>query len=741
VTRRSRRSAPATSTRWLLAGLALLAGGPAVCSVPTGAAASGPVAAAPPAPLEPELLEIGALARERGLPEARARLAAFAATGASRAALARTLEGLLAHGHDDPALALDRLEAEAAPAALEDWRLYVLADSAAALRRTERARAALLELLERHPDSPLRAQALVRLAELAWSAGDEPAAWARVEQGRSERLPRERAVALEKVAWQMAGARGDAARLREAARRLLVVDPLEASRMQVVESVSRHGGGSDWRLWLDADELLARSDALLAAELPAGALTTLAAVPAAARQLEWRLLEARALTASGRAADAHAALRDALAPDATGRAALAWQRALAAGAAASPAGRRTDAAAVATWRRLEREHLLEVARSEAAPQLARRALRRLAASYFEAGREPEALAAWRQLVQLEPADSAGAKPIWQRGWEAYAAGDARRAVALWAELGALYPDDPQARAGRYWTARALERLGDAAGARAAYRSITAVAVSDFYARQAGLRLAGDAAPPIAAPAPEPWPEDASLARARLLTDLGLDGLARAELELVAPGAEPRATAALTALVAAREGDTRGSLRQLRRAFPALGTALQASAPAAALELYYPLDFRAAIARAAAEQGLPAALVFGMVHQESGFDPAAHSRSGARGLMQLMPGTGREMAKKLGLPYSAGRLQDPEYSLRLGTGYFRRVLAMFDGNQELALAAYNGGPGRISRLWRAAGPTPELDRFLEGLTLEESRNYVKRIVVLAASYRSLYPDLG
>jgi len=742
VTRASHRPAPAAPARWLLAGLALLVGGPAVCGVPPGAGASAPVPAAP-APLDPELLEVGALARERGLPAARERLRAFAATSAPQAAFARTLEGLLAHGHDDPALALDRLaaEAEAAPAVLEDWRLYVLADSAAALKRSESARAALLELLSRHPDSPLRAQAQVRLAELAWGAGDESAAWARVEQGRSERLPRERAVALEKVAWQMASARGDGTRLRETARRLLVVDPLEASRMRVVEAVTRHGGGSDWRLWLDASELLARADALLAADLPAGALTTLAAVPAAARDLEWRLLESRALTASGRGADGYAALSPALAADASARAALDWQRALAASAAARPGGQRADPAAAAAWRRLEREHLLAVARSEAAPDLSRRALRRLAASYFEAGGEPEALAAWRQLAQLEPADTSGAKPIWQRGWEAYSAGDARRAVALWAELGALYPGDPQERAGRYWTARALERLGDPAGARATYRSITAVPVSDFYARQAALRLTADAAPPIAAPAPEPWPEDPLLARARLLTDLGLDGLARAELELVAPGADPRAAAALAALVAAREGDTRGSLRQLKRAFPVLGTALQGSAPAAALDLYYPLDFRAAIARAAAAQGLPAALVFGMVHQESGFDPAAHSRSGARGLMQLMPGTGREMARKLGLPYSTGRLEDPDYSLRLGTGYFRRLLAMFDGNQELALAAYNGGPGRISRLWRAAGPTPELDRFLEGLALEESRNYVKRIVVLAASYRSLYPDLG
>jgi soluble lytic murein transglycosylase len=221
----------------------------------------------------------------------------------------------------------------------------------------------------------------------------------------------------------------------------------------------------------------------------------------------------------------------------------------------------------------------------------------------------------------------------------------------------------------------------------------------------------------------------------------LDALATTEIELVGERAAPAAAAALEALVAARRGDRRASLRLLKLAFPALGTAHQGMLPEAALELYYPLDFREPIAQYARRADLPAALVFGIVHQESGFDPAAKSRSGARGLMQIMPGTGREVAKRLGLPFSTARLSDPDYSVRLGTTYLRQMLRTFDGNVELALAGYNGGPGRISRLWRAHGPDPELDRFLEGLALEEPRNYVKRILVLSESYRSRYPELG
>jgi soluble lytic murein transglycosylase len=140
------------------------------------------------------------------------------------------------------------------------------------------------------------------------------------------------------------------------------------------------------------------------------------------------------------------------------------------------------------------------------------------------------------------------------------------------------------------------------------------------------------------------------------------------------------------------------------------------------------------------QGLPPGLVFAIIHQESGFDAGAISHAGARGLMQLMNGTGRELARRLGLPYAKSKLTDPEYSVRLGTTYFRQLLGMFDGKLELALASYNGGPGRILRLWRASG-SPDLDRFVEGLRPEETKNYVKRILVISDSYQKLYPSPG
>ena len=113
------------------------------------------------------------------------------------------------------------------------------------------------------------------------------------------------------------------------------------------------------------------------------------------------------------------------------------------------------------------------------------------------------------------------------------------------------------------------------------------------------------------------------------------------------------------------------------------------------------------------------------------------RVGAKGLMQLMPATAREMSGKLGMDYHPSRLEDPEVNLRLGAAYLRQLIDEFDGNVELAVASYNGGPNRIRRLWKENGGG-ELDSFVETMTLDESRDYVKRVLVLADSYRQLYP---
>jgi soluble lytic murein transglycosylase len=273
--------------------------------------------------------------------------------------------------------------------------------------------------------------------------------------------------------------------------------------------------------------------------------------------------------------------------------------------------------------------------------------------------------------------------------------------------------------------------------------VAASDTGDFYRRQAAERLG---VPPVSsaielARSSDPWPKDPALLRAKLLTDVGLDKLAAREMDLVAAKAKPRDLFALRALVLGRQGNRRGSIALLREAFPALGGPRQSTVPEEILRAYYPLEYADTIRAAALANGLPPALVAGIIRQESAFDPRATSPVGARGLMQLMPLTAREMTSRLNLRAPAAGLYDPSYSISLGSAYLHQLLSGFGGNVELALAGYNGGPNRIRRLWEEAGPGAELDSFVETLHLDESRDYVKRILVLADSYRQLYPAIG
>ncbi len=735
---------------------ALVAAAELVYSPPAAATAGLPAVAPPFAPAQPLPADFAAAAiaaRSGGYPAASRLLSARLDDGEPEAGRARVVLGLMAWEAGRAAEA-DRLLAQGpGPLALEDLRLWALAEESAARNANRAARTALEELLRVVPDSPLRSASLLRLAELAFAANQVGDALAFIARGRSEPLSAQECEQFDSLAWKIGRATSDAADVREAARRLLVRSPLAAARLDVAGVLVTRPQG-DWREFLSAEDLLARAAALLQVDVPLGALATLDAVPQAARTLDWSLLRARALTAAQRGHDAlnelslaNAVLATDRAGSATGdqRATIEIERAHAAADAAlvrrgRPALPAAERAALRAEELAALRRAVELATS---PELKAAALRELYAELEAAGEIDAAIALLHALAKVAPGDALGARPLWERGWREYQAGNWTGAVGYWSELRDLYPAISYARSAYYWSGRAFEKLGDRERSRAAFVELTRADTADFYSRQAALRLAGS--PSTALPerdaAREEWPSDRRIERARWLSDLALDKLAAAELDRIAGSADGRAVAALRGLVLARTGVRRESLRELRKAFPQLATAHQESVPRAALELYYPRPYADQVTRLAGEKSLPASLVFGIVHQESGFDPAAKSRSGARGLMQIMPSTGKELARRLGMSFSTQRLFDPEYSLRLGTTYFRQMLGMFDNRVELALAGYNGGPGRIQRLWREQQSAGEVDRFLEGLTIVESRNYVKRILVLAESYRSLYSDLS
>jgi soluble lytic murein transglycosylase len=134
-----------------------------------------------------------------------------------------------------------------------------------------------------------------------------------------------------------------------------------------------------------------------------------------------------------------------------------------------------------------------------------------------------------------------------------------------------------------------------------------------------------------------------------------------------------------------------------------------------------------------------ALVLGITRQESGFDPLVRSGAGARGMMQLMPTTASILARKMGVSYSAGMLDEPDYNMRLGSSYLGQLVSQFSGSYVMAIAGYNAGPGRPTQ-WTAycgdprGGSTDPID-FIECIPFSETRNYVMRVMEGMQVYRA------
>lgn len=134
-------------------------------------------------------------------------------------------------------------------------------------------------------------------------------------------------------------------------------------------------------------------------------------------------------------------------------------------------------------------------------------------------------------------------------------------------------------------------------------------------------------------------------------------------------------------------------------------------------------------------------IHAITRQESQFDRQAISHAGARGMMQLMPGTAREVAGKLGMSYDAGSLTaDTNYNLTLGSTYFQQMLSYFGGSFPLAVAAYNAGPGNVNKWLRANGDPRgggiDMVDWIEAIPIFETRNYVQRVLENAVVYDTL-----
>lgn len=344
------------------------------------------------------------------------------------------------------------------------------------------------------------------------------------------------------------------------------------------------------------------------------------------------------------------------------------------------------------------------------------------------------------LAKVDPNQDAGLQHFWDKAWAAYARGDLKTATDLCTYIRATYRNPNVRRQAQYWYARSIERLGNKDEAAAIYREVAAAPYADIYAINAVARAAHREEVrdnPLKTKRPD-WPQIAEqtmpseLRLAYELTALADFRDTRLEIQRNLKRSNQPYADALMGDLYNSSGETLLMMRSLRRAYPQLATVEQDLVPAYFLRMYYPAKYQDAIIKNAKKNELDPYVIMGLIHQESYYNPKARSAVGATGLMQLMPATGKEIAHRI---HTGTNLENPDTNIRLGTYYFRMLVNMFGGNVNLAIASYNAGQGNVMK-WRRSAPRKPMDEFLESIPFPETRNYVKRVTMNAASYRRL-----
>jgi soluble lytic murein transglycosylase len=376
---------------------------------------------------------------------------------------------------------------------------------------------------------------------------------------------------------------------------------------------------------------------------------------------------------------------------------------------------------------------------------AEEALNNLGTHYILLNEDEQAAHVFKELYERFQKGTRAERAAWKYGWWKYKTGEYAETVRIFESAAAAFPRSDYRPSWLYWAARSHGKLGDAAQSSARMRLVFADYANSYYGRLAGKQLTRRATAtrldeeilPASyrqpAPASQAAPNEDVI---RLLLANGLYDDALNELRYAQrlQGTSPVLDATI-AWAYHRKGELRRAITLMRRAYPQFLTAGR-QVPPEILQVIFPLTYWDVIKRHAAARGLDPYLIAALIAQESTFDPRIRSVANAWGLMQIVPATGRRLARTAGMKrFSTSMLTNPETNIRLGTLHFSRLVRQFGGT-HYALASYNAGENRVVR-WKAERPGIDDDEFIDDIPFPETQNYVKRILGTAEDYQMLY----
>ncbi len=379
------------------------------------------------------------------------------------------------------------------------------------------------------------------------------------------------------------------------------------------------------------------------------------------------------------------------------------------------------------------------------------------------GRTEDAVEGYSRVIEDFPQHTRAGEAMFRIGLTYYKRGDYEAAQKSFRELRTAQKTGKLVGAARYWEGKSLAKRGDGVAALAVWLDLAAAYPFGYYGHQARRELRERGAWPdsldwnrrfrdlpdgavrvwmltnIAGTreVPEGAGESPYLPITKLL-NMGMDSLAVLTLQSQVSAAPGNPWVLYTAAARCRDaGFDYEAYRFGVRLADRLPLEAWPKAPLAILRLFYPPSYESIVRMEATRARIAPSLVLALIKQESGFEPRAVSRVGARGLMQMMPATGTLQARKEKLAdFDPDSLFVPRINTRLGIAYLRDVLKRYDGNPYFALAHYNAGPNALER-WLPRLTGRPIEEGIEDIGYAETRDYVKRVMANYWTYQELW----
>ncbi len=360
-------------------------------------------------------------------------------------------------------------------------------------------------------------------------------------------------------------------------------------------------------------------------------------------------------------------------------------------------------------------------------------------TYHDADERDDARQYYEEVVRRYPRSNFATLASLRLAGMSFLEGDFGAARTIWDNYRRRSPRGEYAVQATYWSGRAREERGDSVAAARVFRDVREMDRESYYALRASERL-GEPFWPI--PMEESPPPDAAV-RDRVATWMGPVAI------LVRAGFPDEAAGLVQQIVdrAGRDREVRYSLGEAltargytRRAI-ILAIGLRDDGPTneRLLRIRYPFPYRTLVTEEAKERGFDPFVAAALIRQESLFEARITSHVGARGLMQLMPGTGREVAALEGIEnWDAETLYEPEMNVHLGTRLLADHLESWDGSLPSVFGAYNAGPHRVER-WVRYPEFGQDELFTERIPFAETRDYVKILTRNRALYQGLWGE--